>query len=100
MVVDCTDLIAGALSLLEDRAALGIAESNLEACRRLRPANRALEARVIGRLGSIHLVLHNWSKAVEYYSEAGDVAGEVTDLSRLGRVVGHPRGGSEHLGEL
>ena len=44
-------------------AALGVAESNLEACRRLRPSNRALEARVIGRLGSIHLVLHNWSKA-------------------------------------
>jgi tetratricopeptide (TPR) repeat protein len=54
MVVDCTDLVAGALSLLEDRAALGVAESNLEACRRLRPANRALEARVIGRLGKMY----------------------------------------------
>jgi len=100
MVVDCTDLIAGALSLLEDRAALGIAESNLEACRRLRPANRALEARVIGRLGSIHLVLHNWSKAVEYYSEAVDVAGELKDLSRLGKMYGNLGGAYEHLGDL
>ena len=100
MVVDCTDQIAGALSLLEDRAALGIAESNLEACRRLRPANRALEARVIGRLGSIHLVLHNWSKAVEYYSEAVEVAGELKDLSRLGKMYGNLGGAYEHLGDL
>ncbi|HET7466804.1 MAG TPA: tetratricopeptide repeat protein [Candidatus Dormibacteraeota bacterium] len=100
MVVDCTDLIAGALSLLEDRAALGIAESNLEACRRLRPANRALEARVIGRLGSIHLVLHNWSKAIEYYSAAVEVAGELKDLSRLGKMYGNLGGAYEHLGDL
>ena len=100
MVVDCTDLIAGALSLLEDRAALGIAEANLEACRRLKPANRALEARVIGRLGSIHLVLHNWSKAVEYYQSAVEVAGELKDLSRLGKMYGNLGGAYEHLGDL
>ena len=100
MVVDCTDLIAGALSLLEDRAALGIAEANLEACRKLKPANRALEARVIGRLGSIHLVLHNWSKAVEYYQSAVEVAGELKDLSRLGKMYGNLGGAYEHLGDL
>lgn len=100
MVVDCTDLIAGALSMLEDRAALGIAEANLDACRRLKPANRALEARVIGRLGSIHLVLHNWSKAVEFYQEAVEVAGELKDLSRLGKMYGNLGGAYEHLGDL
>ncbi len=100
MVVDCTDQIAGALSLLEDRAALGIAESNLEACRRLKPANRALEARVLGRLGAIHFVLHNWSKSVEYYSEAVEVAGELKDLSRLGKMYGNLGGAYEHLGDL
>ena len=100
MVVDCTDLIAGTLSLLEDRAALGIAEANLEACRRLKPSNRALEARVIGRLGAIHLVLHNWSKAVEYYTEAVEVAGELKDLSRLGKMYGNLGGAYEHLGDL
>lgn len=100
MVVDCTDQVAGALSLLEDRASLGIAEANLEACRRLKPANRALEARVIGRLGSIHLVLHNWSKAVEYYQQAVVVAGELKDLSRLGKMYGNLGGAYEHLGDL
>jgi tetratricopeptide (TPR) repeat protein len=100
MVVDCTDLIAGALSLLEDRAALSIAEANLDACRRLKPANRALEARVIGRLGSIHLVLHNWTKAVEFYQEAVVVAGELKDLSRLGKMYGNLGGAYEHLGDL
>lgn len=100
MVVECTDQIAGALSLLEDRAALGIAEANLEACRRLKPANRALEARVIGRLGAINLMLHNWSKAVEYYSEAVEVAGELKDLSRLGKMYGNLGGAYEHLGDL
>jgi tetratricopeptide (TPR) repeat protein len=100
MVVDCTDQIAGALSLLEDRAALGIAETNLEACRRLKPANRALEARVIGRLGAINFVLHNWSKAVEYYSEAVEVAGELKDLSRMGKMYGNLGGAYERLGDL
>lgn len=100
MVVECTDWLSAGLYLLEDSSALAVAEGNLAACRRLQPANQALEARILGRLGSIHLVRHEWSKAVEYYSMAIEVAGEVTDLSRRGKMYSDLGGAYEHLGDL
>jgi tetratricopeptide (TPR) repeat protein len=100
MVVECTDWLSAALYLLEDPSALSVAETNLAACRRLRPANRALEARILGRLGSIYLVRHEWSKAVDYYSQAIEVAGEMKDLSRLGKMYSDLGGAYEHLGDL
>jgi len=100
MVVECTDWLSAALYLLEDRSALSMAEANLAACRRLRPTDQALEARILGRLGSIHLVRHEWSKAVEYYSQAIEVAGEVKDLSRRGKMYSDLGGAYEHLGDL
>jgi tetratricopeptide (TPR) repeat protein len=100
MVVECTDWISAGLYLLEDRSALSVAEANLAACRRLQPANQALEARILGRLGSIHLVRHEWSKAIAYYSQAIEVAGEVKDLSRRGKMYSDLGGAYEHLGDL
>jgi tetratricopeptide (TPR) repeat protein len=100
MVVECTDWISAGLYLLEDRSALSVAEANLAACHRLQPANRALEARILGRLGSIHLVRHEWPKAVDYYSQAIEVAGEMKDLSRLGKMYSDLGGAYEHLGDL
>jgi tetratricopeptide (TPR) repeat protein len=100
MVVECTDWLSAGLHLLEDRSALSVAEANLAACRQLQPANRALEARILGRLGSIHLARHEWSKAVDYYSKAIEVAGEMRDLSRLGKMYSDLGGAYEHLGDL
>lgn len=100
MVVECTDWLSAGLYLLEDATALPVAEANLAACRRLQPANQALEARILGRLGSIHLVRHEWAKAVDYYSRAIEVAGEVTDLSRRGKMYSDLGGAYEHLGDL
>lgn len=100
MVVECTDWLSAGLYLLEDRSALSVAEANLAACRRLQPANQALESRILGRLGSIHLVRHEWSKAVDYYSQAIEVAGEVKDLSRRGKMYSDLGGAYEHLGDL
>jgi tetratricopeptide (TPR) repeat protein len=100
MVVECTDWQSAGLYLLEDSTALQVAEANLAACRRLQPANQALEARILGRLGSIHLVRHEWAKAVDYYSRAIEVAGEVTDLSRRGKMYSDLGGAYEHLGDL
>jgi tetratricopeptide (TPR) repeat protein len=100
MVVECTDWLSAGLYLIEDRSALSVAEANLAACRRLQPANQALEARILGRLGSIHLVRHEWSKAIAYYSQAIEVAGEVKDLSRRGKMYSDLGGAYEHLGDL
>ena len=100
MVVECTDWLSAGLYLLDDRSALSIAEANLAACRRLQPSDQALEARILGRIGSIHLVRHEWSKAVDYYSQAIEVAGEVKDLSRRGKMYSDLGGAYEHLGDL
>jgi len=100
MVVECLDLESVGLHLLEDRRALPAAEAALDACRRLKPANRSLEARILGRLGSIHVAQHRWPKAVEYYTQAVEVAGEVKDLSRVGKMYNDLGIAYEHLGDL
>jgi tetratricopeptide (TPR) repeat protein len=86
LVVECMDWQSAALYLLEDRSALVLAEAALEACRRLSPANRALEARIIARLGSIHNSRGQAVRAIELYRQALEVAGEQRDLSRLGKM--------------
>jgi len=100
MVVECMDCQAAALHLLEEKSALTTAEAALDACRRLRPANRALEARILGRLGAIHVGQHRYPQAVEYYSQAVDVAGELKDLSRVGKMYNDLSIAYEHLGDL
>lgn len=100
MVVECMDLESVGLHLLDDANALKAAEAALIACRRLRPQNRALEARILGRLGSIHVSHHRWPKAVEYYSQAVEVAGEMKDLSRVGKMYNDLGIAYEHLGDL
>ncbi|HLZ95650.1 MAG TPA: tetratricopeptide repeat protein [Candidatus Dormibacteraeota bacterium] len=100
MVVECMDLEATGLHLLDDRRALPVAEAALDACRRLRPTNRSLEARILGRLGSIHVAQHRWPKAVEFYSMAVEVAGELKDLSRVGKMYNDLSIAYEHLGDL
>ena len=100
MVVECMELEAIGLHLLDDRRALQVAEAALDACRRLHPANRALEARLLGRLGSIYVAQHRWPQAVEYYSLAVDVAGDLKDLSRVGKMYNDLGIAYEHLGDL
>jgi tetratricopeptide (TPR) repeat protein len=100
MVVECMELESLGLHLLDDRAALPMAEAALSACRKLQPANRPLEARILGRLGSIHVAQHRWPKAVEYYTQAVEVAGEVKDLSRVGKMYNDLGIAYEHLGDL
>jgi tetratricopeptide (TPR) repeat protein len=100
MVVECLDLESVGLHLLDDRKALPAAEVALEACRALKPANRSLEARILGRLGSIHVGQHRWPKAVEYYTQAVEVAGELKDLSRVGKMYNDLGIAYEHLGDL
>jgi tetratricopeptide (TPR) repeat protein len=100
MVVECMDLEANGLHLLEDGSAIHVAEAALEACRTLSPTNPALEARILGRIGAIHVSNHRWSRAVDYYSLAVEVAGEMKDLSRVGKMYNDLGVAYEHLGDL
>lgn len=100
MVVECMDWESAGLNLLEDACALGVAQAALAACRQLQPSDRALEARILGRLASIHVAQHEWSKAIEYYTQAIGVAGEMKDLSRLGKMYSDLSIAYERLGDL
>lgn len=100
MAVECMDWEAAALHLLEDGSALGVAQAALSACRRLQPANPTLEARILGRLGSIHVARHEWPQAVEHYQHAIDAAGDFKDLSRLGKMHSDLSIAYERLGDL
>ena len=99
-VVACMELEANGLHLLDDSSAIHVAEAALEACRRLTPPNPALEARILGRLGAIHVAHHRYSRAIDYYSLAVDVAGELKDLSRVGKMYNDLGIAYEHLGDL
>jgi len=100
MVVDCMDLEATALHLLDDATALEVAETALDACRRLAPPNPSLEARILGRIGSIHVAHHRWSQAVDSYSLAVEAAQEMKDLSRVAVMYNDLGIAYEHLGDL
>ncbi len=100
MVADCMDHEASALHMLDDSTALQVAEAALDACRRLTPPNPSLEARILGRIGSIHVAHHRWSQAVDFYSLAVDAAQEMKDLSRVGVMYNDLGIAYEHLGDL
>jgi tetratricopeptide (TPR) repeat protein len=100
MVVECMALESNALHLLDDATALQVAETALDACRRLSPANPALEARILGHVGSIHVAHHRWSQAVDSYSLAVEAAQELKDLSRVGVMYNDLGIAYEHLGDL
>lgn len=100
MLVECMDWESAALHLLEDASAFGIAQAALVASRKLQPPNRALEVRILGRLGSILVGTHEWPKAIEYYTQAIEVAGELKDLSRLGKMYSDLSIAYERLGDL
>lgn len=100
MVVECMELQSLGLHLIDDRSALAMAEAALAACRSLQPPNRPLEARILGRLGSIHVAHHRWPQAVEFYGQAVEVAGELKDLSRVGKMYNDLGLAYEHLGDF
>jgi tetratricopeptide (TPR) repeat protein len=100
MVVECVDLESAALCELEDASALDTAERGLAMCRSLEPPDRRLEARLLGRLGAIHVARHEWPQAIESYQQAIDAADELKDLSRLGKMHSDLSIAYERLGDL
>jgi len=100
MVVECLDWESAALYLLEDAAAQGVARQALALSRELKPPHRAVEARILGRLGSIAVANHDWGSAIDFYQQAIEVAGDLKDLSRLGKMYNDLSIAYERLGDL
>jgi len=100
MVVECLDWESAALYLLEDPSAAAVARQALALSRELKPGHRAVEARILGRLGSIAVANHDWASAIDFYQQAIEVAGDLKDLSRLGKMYNDLAIAYERLGDL
>ncbi len=83
MVAECLGNEASGAMLMQDAAAVQIAEGALSTCRSARPVSKVLEARLLGTLGSALTAAHRWPEAVERYQEAVASADVVHDLYRL-----------------
>jgi tetratricopeptide (TPR) repeat protein/transcriptional regulator with XRE-family HTH domain len=74
--------------LLEDPEALSFAEAALARCRQLNPVPVETEARILTRIGGIHLFNQNWAEAVKVFEVAAAKLGPMRDLKRTAMIYG------------
>ena len=82
-VAECLGNEAQAAALMQDPAAVQIAEGALTTCRSVQPVSDLLESRLLGILGSALLAGRQWREAIACYEEAIATADVVQDLHRL-----------------
>jgi tetratricopeptide (TPR) repeat protein len=83
MTADCLGNEASAAYVLEDPAAISLAEGALATCRSISPVPRVTESRLLGVLGSVHVSNQDWQAAIDVYEQAISAADVVQDLHRL-----------------
>jgi tetratricopeptide (TPR) repeat protein len=86
LAAECLEWEAGARYLMEDAAALGMAEDALRRYRELEPRAADVESRMLEHLGTILVRHHEHARARGCYEEALQVAGRRLDISRLARI--------------
>jgi tetratricopeptide (TPR) repeat protein len=86
LAVEALDWEASAWGLLEDPRAFGLEDEALERCRKLKPRQRQLEARILGHIANMFVVTRSWSLAISYYDAAVAAASEVKDLLQLAKM--------------
>ena len=86
LAVEALDWEASAWGLLEDPRAFGLEDEALERCRKLKPRQRQLEARILGHLANMFVVTRSWSLAISYYEAAVAAASDVKDLLQLAKM--------------
>src|SRR2546428_443823 len=70
MIAECLGHEASAAYLLQDPAALGLAERALAICRSLRPVPETTEARLLFVLGTVHVTNEDWQAPIGCYEKA------------------------------
>jgi tetratricopeptide (TPR) repeat protein/DNA-binding XRE family transcriptional regulator len=100
MTAECLGHEASAAYLLQDPAALGLAERALELCRTLRPVPETTEARLLFVLGSVHVTNEDWPAAIDCYEKAISAGEVVQDLRRLSLMYGGLSIAYKETGEL
>jgi tetratricopeptide (TPR) repeat protein len=86
LAVEALDWESSALGLLDDPAALPLANKTLERCRRLGPGAGQIEARILGHIAGMYVVTQSWALAIRYYEEALEAASGVKDLLQLAKM--------------
>jgi tetratricopeptide (TPR) repeat protein len=93
MAVEALDWESSALGLLDDPAALPLANKTLERCRRLGAGAAQIEARILGHIAGMYVVSESWTLAIRYYESALEAASGVKDLLQLAKMH-HGLGGA------
>ena len=83
MTAECLCSEAQGAYLMQDPAALSLAEGALATARSLKALPPSTEVRLLGTLGSVHATNRNWPAAIEAYEAAIAAGDSIQDLRRL-----------------
>lgn len=83
LTAECLGNEAQAAYLMQDPAAIKIAQGALATCRSINPVPQPLESRLLRVLGHALMAFHRWQEAIASYEEAIAVADVVQDLRQL-----------------
>jgi len=89
MAAEAQSWEAGCALLLQDPAALGLAQEALEKCRSIKPVPTMTEAKLLAILGHVHNSRHEYTKAIQAYEQATAVGAAFPDLRSLSYIYGN-----------
>ena len=99
MTAECLGSEATAAYVMEDPAALGLAEAALTTCRSVSPLPRPTESRLLMILANVHFVNQDWEAAIEYYEQSISAGDVVHDLRRLSFMYSGLSSAYQELGQ-
>jgi tetratricopeptide (TPR) repeat protein len=99
MAAECLGSEATAAYVMEDPAALGLAEAALTTCRSIVPLPRLTESRLLMILANVHFVNQDWEAAIQHYEEAISAGDVVHDLRRLSFMYSGLSSAYQELGQ-
>jgi tetratricopeptide (TPR) repeat protein len=100
MTADCLGNEASAAYVLEDPAAISLAEGALATCRSINPVPQVTESRLLTVLGSVHASNQDWQAAIDTYQQAISAADVVQDLHRLSLLYSGLSMAHQELGQF
>jgi len=86
MAAECLGHEATAAYVMQDPAAMGIAQRGLELCRSLRPTPRMTESRLLFVLAGVHATNQDWQAAIDCYDQALATGEVIQDLRMLSLI--------------
>lgn len=100
MVAECLGSEASGAYLMQDPAAMALAEGALATLRTIKPTPQMTEARLLAIVGSVHATNRDWPSAISYYEQAISAGDVVQDLRRLSLLYSGLSLAYQELGDL